>query len=196
MSIVSRLRMGSPPHMRGKGVLLYSGLPCTGITPAHAGKSAANEFNVILPRDHPRTCGEKQCQKHTLSLYMGSPPHMRGKVTNLVSFNAAVRITPAHAGKSSLPSALPFCMRITPAHAGKSRPGSPGPCAKKDHPRTCGEKQQSSASRAAFPGITPAHAGKRARRIGRLFLFGDHPRTCGEKTQEVTKYKAYDILHA
>ena len=45
--------------MRGKGVLLYSGLPCTGITPAHAGKSAANEFNVILPRDHPRTCGEK-----------------------------------------------------------------------------------------------------------------------------------------
>ena len=45
-------------------------------------------------------------------------------------------------------------------------------------------------------GITPAHAGKSCNPFFKLDLPRDHPRTCGEKTQEVTKYKAYDILHA
>ena len=45
-------------------------------------------------------------------------------------------------------------------------------------------------------GITPAHAGKRKAGAERWQAVGDHPRACGEKTQEVTKYKAYDILHA
>ena len=45
-------------------------------------------------------------------------------------------------------------------------------------------------------GITPAHAGKRPGRAPGWAPVRDHPRTCGEKTQEVTKYKAYDILHA
>ena len=45
-------------------------------------------------------------------------------------------------------------------------------------------------------GITPAHAGKRLYVPAGNFGLWDHPRTCGEKTQEVTKYKAYDILHA
>ena len=45
-------------------------------------------------------------------------------------------------------------------------------------------------------GITPAHAGKSAADMVGWMPMGDHPRACGEKTQEVTKYKAYDILHA
>ena len=45
-------------------------------------------------------------------------------------------------------------------------------------------------------GITPAHAGKSAPSALPAPWAWDHPRTCGEKTQEVTKYKAYDILHA
>ena len=45
-------------------------------------------------------------------------------------------------------------------------------------------------------GITPAHAGKRIKKSFFAPASRDHPRTCGEKTQEVTKYKAYDILHA
>mgnify|MGYP005768624399 CR=1 FL=1 len=45
-------------------------------------------------------------------------------------------------------------------------------------------------------GITPAHAGKSKKYNIRCTKKRDHPRTCGEKTQEVTKYKAYDILHA
>ena len=45
-------------------------------------------------------------------------------------------------------------------------------------------------------GITPAHAGKSYAGATVPIFNWDHPRACGEKTQEVTKYKAYDILHA
>ena len=85
-----------------------------------------------------------------------------------------------------------------------------------DHPRTCGEKPMywtavllvlgspphmrgkdgKEPSYYYDGGITPAHAGKSPRARAWKAHDRDHPRTCGEKTQEVTKYKAYDILHA
>ena len=52
--------LGSPPHMRGKGVVYPCILYGHGITPAHAGKSIAI--------------------RHLFILVVGSPPHMRGKV--------------------------------------------------------------------------------------------------------------------
>ena len=71
---------GSPPRMRGKlkkYELAYDG---EGITPAHAGKTAAGMFSAYQ--------------------FVGSPPRMRGK-RNLVSVNIPrVGITPAHAGKT------------------------------------------------------------------------------------------------
>ena len=70
---------GSPPHMRGKvsGVMVYRVRP--GITPAHAGKRAANVSEVPLDKDHPRTCGEKAIYLLVGGCRAGSPPHMRGK---------------------------------------------------------------------------------------------------------------------
>ena len=71
---------GSPPHMRGKArsPLLFPGI--SRITPAHAGKSTFSRFWTSNVEDHPRTCGEKVCNRRLLSLRLGSPPHMRGKV--------------------------------------------------------------------------------------------------------------------
>ena len=96
----------------------------------------------------------------TTWLFMGSPPHMRGKVGLLLLLRSRSWITPAYAGKS-------FIVRCSALEV-------------KDHPRICGEKfnalpaelkakgspphmrgkvglkeTQSSASR-----ITPAYAGK------------------------------------
>ena len=105
---------------------------------------------------------------------------------------------------------------ITPAHAGKRLSVLHCRLFSRDHPRTCGEKlnrlkswqkltgspphmRGKEAAAAAVEidnGITPAHAGKRPLQLSHVLLCRDHPRTCGEKTQEVTKYKAYDILHA
>ena len=53
-------KLGSPPHMRGKGVSKHLPSVRRGITPAYAGKST--DALVILVRfgDHPRICGEKK----------------------------------------------------------------------------------------------------------------------------------------
>ena len=52
-------QMGSPPRMRGKGIV-DAGKRCgVGITPAYAGKSQGNQDREKQAGDHPRVCGEK-----------------------------------------------------------------------------------------------------------------------------------------
>ena len=71
--------LGSPPHMRGKEILAVVNAVFVGITPAHAGKrDLAFSFSNV-PRDHPRTCGEKAGEDRVLGCQRW--------------------ITPAHAGK-------------------------------------------------------------------------------------------------
>ena len=153
-----------------------------GITPAHAGKRWCLSGWSAPPEDHPRTCGEKASAPGAATPFVGSPPHMRGKVL------AALMPTNA--------------LGITPAHAGKSRSCRFAFIALRDHPRTCGEKaafQRLHLQRLGSPphmrgkeidafgfprghGITPAHAGKSYRSAFPGTMFRDHPRTCGEKS--------------
>ena len=71
---------GSPPRMRGK-VLCICPLFCVlGITPAYAGKRAEQAHSMSCSEDHPRVCGEKSGSCFFLSIVLGSPPRMRGKV--------------------------------------------------------------------------------------------------------------------
>ena len=46
--------------MRGKGAAQMLIFQLLGITPAHAGKSVANDDDDDFEKDHPRACGEKQ----------------------------------------------------------------------------------------------------------------------------------------
>ena len=87
---------------------------------------------------------------------------MRGKGKRSITGAELLRITPAYAGKSKMPS--PSCAtevgspppmrgkvpilgamlvigRITPAYAGKSHPATDTQKIAKDHPRLCGEKR-------------------------------------------------------
>ena len=50
---------GSPPRVRGKVVSFSSSILPMGITPARAGKSVSPGDAVIIVKDHPRACGEK-----------------------------------------------------------------------------------------------------------------------------------------
>ena len=50
-----------------------------GITPAHAGKTAAANFIAKAQEDHPRACGENDIPAVPLCSVSGSPPRMRGK---------------------------------------------------------------------------------------------------------------------
>ena len=131
------------------------------ITPAYAGKSRPLPPPLPPDGDHPRLCGEKMPWSFQLVPRKGSPPPMRGKVRRLHRVLAALRITPAYAGKRG---------RWQPKIAGIQ-----------DHPRLCGEKAfpvdvQLSSTGSPPPmrgkaiigcftdsqsGITPAYAGKR-----------------------------------
>ena len=113
-------RLGSPPHMRGKVGHCLASNSILGITPAHAGKRSPAFSSNSYGRDHPRTCGEKEINEAIVHHWIGSPPHMRGKV--------------------DFSGHPPFLQRITPAHAGKSQYQRRQAGYQKDHPRTCGEK--------------------------------------------------------
>lgn len=71
---------GSPPRVRGKGVVHVFVPEKLGITPAYAGKSFMWTKFCRETRDHPRVCGEKG-KNHPRKPYCeGLPPRMRGKV--------------------------------------------------------------------------------------------------------------------
>ena len=170
--------------MRGKA----SGLSCpqkpSRITPAYAGKRNGQSPTMLLRRDHPRVCGEKNAILSGRKTEPGSPPRMRGKGQNRRTRCRAARITPAYAGKSAANTWI--TKKI------------------KDHPRVCGEKiialafNQSGVGSpprmrgkvhltvrsSLHRGITPAYAGKSRTKMDRTTSRKDHPRVCGEKTPQ------------
>ena len=52
----------SPPRVRGKDVQLTPKNVGAGITPACAGKRFPGRVFLACERDHPRVCGEKECE--------------------------------------------------------------------------------------------------------------------------------------
>ena len=91
---------GSPPRMRGKVFeQVYTRIPFR-ITPACAGKSIRPSSMASVPWDHPRVCGEKADWTNSDVVEWGSPLRMRGKAGGNLMKKKAMRITPAHAGKS------------------------------------------------------------------------------------------------
>ena len=70
---------GSPPPMRGKGILRKKLRRSRRITPAYAGKSPSAATFSRGCRDHPRLCGEKQNFSGELHLCFGITPAYAGK---------------------------------------------------------------------------------------------------------------------
>ena len=175
---------GSPPRVRGKGVVDVLVSEPLGITPAYAGKRGSGSLPRSCRRDHPRVCGEKISQTRRNLPLGGSPPRVRGKAL--------------------LEKLLFRLCRITPARAGKRSRGPCFPAPGQDHPRACGEKQALALADiyeggspprvrgkdCKYPwfqwraGITPARAGKSSRYGLRDGPFWDHPRACGEKADK------------
>ena len=112
--------LGSPPRVRGKGLISGVTSRRVGITPACAGKRSSFQPKSACTRDHPRVCGEKNRGNYLKEEKMGSPPRVRGKATGICRMSPPVGITPACAGKSTKQE----------KHRDKA----------KDHPRVCGEK--------------------------------------------------------
>ena len=73
------IKLGSPPHARGKALSKRSGCFLPRITPACAGKRFAPAVIFVSPEDHPRMRGEKYSVEVCQKAEWGSPPHARGK---------------------------------------------------------------------------------------------------------------------
>ena len=175
---------GSPPRMRGKHNNFAPMLSYLRITPAHAGKTDWSLHSIISITDHPRACGENVHPQCAHEMPGGSPPRMRGKPGGGVGAQVGGRITPAHAGKTTI-----ICNRYV---------------FNADHPRACGENYSFSSLMSTQNGspprmrgkryiylarwsksrITPAHAGKTKVTIELNDSNSDHPRACGENSGE------------
>ena len=105
--------------MLGKPALLKMHQHLFRITSARAGKTQQAASLLTGPADHPRVCGENFLRTSHSSVYIGSPPRVRGKPDAGTALARRARITPACAGKT-----LSVCHPIR---------------ASSDHPRVCGE---------------------------------------------------------
>ena len=93
----------------------------SGSPPAGAGKTDCDTDHFRADRDHPRRCGENFPLRTRNRPETGSPPQVRGKRNICILREDHNGITPAGAGKTSLP--IP---QLKPA---------------RDHPRRCGENE-------------------------------------------------------
>ena len=98
--IFQKQKKGSPPRVRGKPCEYGICDECPGITPACAGKTNEVDDEVDDNEDHPRVCGENQSLVLVVTMIMGSPPRVRGKLSILAYEIGCRRITPACAGKT------------------------------------------------------------------------------------------------
>ena len=126
--------------MRGKVEAAILAMERNGITPACAGKS--NQITPVSRRgeDHPRVCGEKELQASVFRSTWGSPPRVRGKGLGCRKSQADYGITPACAGKRTMP-----LQKYVSA---------------KDHPRVCGEKYSEICNNFFGQGSPPRVRGK------------------------------------
>ena len=154
------------------------------IIPADAGST--QQFDQAFDRhaDHPRGCGEHSSHRSISARWAGSSPRMRGariEVHRVVGFGG-----------------------IIPADAGSTQERTQLLQGDEDHPRGCGEHNDSHndfvCRRGSSPrmrgalgllthqltvgGIIPADAGSTVLDDSRLCRCWDHPRGCGEHHYE------------
>ncbi len=86
--------------MRGIPIGIYGLMVKCRIIPAHAGNTKISDSNHVLPKDHPRSCGEYMVQKMLNFIGQGSSPLMRGILDEYKEARDEMRIIPAHAGNT------------------------------------------------------------------------------------------------
>ena len=174
------LDSGSSPLTRGKLCPSASRRASRGLIPAHAGKTPRALRMRQASAAHPRSRGENNGQPSQKLILRGSSPLTRGKRHFQPLNNLALRLIPAHAGKTVFRSLkLPF----TSAHP-RSR-GENGRAAAADFhqsgssPLTRG-KRAARGDRFRLEWLIPAHAGKTCYRRRAGLPARAHPRSRGE----------------
>ena len=92
---------GSSPLTRGKPDLVANDMHFSGLIPAHAGKTIVRLSKFMPVPAHPRSRGENLRLIAGMGPQLGSSPLTRGKRRDRQVQEHAVRLIPAHAGKTA-----------------------------------------------------------------------------------------------
>ena len=130
--------------------------------------------------DHPRACGENVRHTESLPAPAGSPPRMRGKPWTRETAPERERITPAHAGKTTMKSTFTDLDSDHPRACGENAHTKGAHYEKHGSPPRMRGKPALAALRLCDGRITPAHAGKTPSASSPAPCPSDHPRACGE----------------
>ena len=175
-------RLGSSPRVRGKPGRPTAISFMRGLIPACAGKTRCHDRSPLIPRAHPRVCGENTTSPSASAATAGSSPRVRGKLLGacgVINENGLI-----------------------PACAGKTTQGAPSQSDSWAHPRVCGENRKRIPCRPwgigssprvrgkpsgstwdwARPRLIPACAGKTRKHRLKHDRHWAHPRVCGENS--------------
>ena len=171
---------GSSPLTRGKRRAVYPADSRAGLIPAHAGKTTKRWRCCGQPGAHPRSRGENQIQVLKAHLGDGSSPLTRGKRFRAFAKIKAIRLIPAHAGKTWSPPALTTVIWAHPRSRGENFCVLCVPCCTSgSSPLTRGKPTNNFIYTQSW-GLIPAHAGKTVLTRAVSAVLGAHPRSRGE----------------
>ena len=103
VSISAALLYGSPPRVWGRLDGCPSRLSLRRFTPTRVGKTLAVRCHHVMAAVHPHACGEDRQVLLRLSVDVGSPPRVWGRLRVSVTTVREDRFTPTRVGKTCVP---------------------------------------------------------------------------------------------
>ena len=196
---------GSSPLTRGKLVRFTCCSLCSGLIPAHAGKTSWRGQTTRPGPAHPRSRGENCARGLRSCVPRGSSPLTRGKRPLGCPTRPRTGSSPLTRGKQLQVRRTLQAVRLIPAHAGKTAASASPTARMRAHPRSRGENGALAASAAGVSGsspltrgkrpvareaynlvgLIPAHAGKTSGPSKRVIRPWAHPRSRGENRMSV-----------
>ena len=157
-----------------------------GLIPARAGKTQRRRSACAVRGAHPRAGGENEAGDEKGATFEGSSPRGRGKRQQDRDAQAASRLIPARAGKTSLRSVTATPTAAHPRAGGENGPlPSEGMELDGSSPRGRG-KRSWSPSWNSSSGFIPARAGKTIDRESAVKSARAHPRAGGENGHQLS----------
>ena len=179
----SKIAWGSSPLTRGKHAPVWSAHAGHGLIPARAWKTGPTPTRAKPSKAHPRSRGENVAAATRPPCSLGSSPLTRGKHCAGDRLISALRLIPAHAGKTPPCSSRPRTFRAHPRSRGENTEaaalifGTTG-----SSPLTRGKRRVHGVTE-RLVGLIPTHAGKTGSRSCRLRPSTAHPRSRGENVR-------------
>ena len=158
------------------------GRRCTGLIPAHAGKTLPHALRRRKEPAHPRSRGENWLAGESWALEAGSSPLTRGKQHRVMLHEEVPGLIPAHAGKTITSMEVEIKGGAHPRSRGENcAEAGISTSMRGSSPLTRGKPHLEPAGRDRR-GLIPAHAGKTSAVCCATVSVEAHPRSRGENT--------------